>query len=112
MILINLPTRTIGLSFTYNLGPWTRNKEKKVHWTVCEIFDVKDKLKIKSSILIASDRAECNPLDSFVKETGRKIALKKALENDRRKFTKWERTVIWKSYFDRGKVKVPKEFVH
>lgn len=45
--------------------------------------------------------AYCSKTDQFSKETGRRVALTKALQETR--FTKLDRAVVWAAYFARAK---------
>jgi len=84
------------------------NKKFFVHYNVigngrkqCRVTEVivaelrekkEDELKV-----ISTGTAQCSKLDNFAKETGRKIALARAIKN----FSKEERTEIWDKYFSR-----------
>lgn len=65
----------------------------------CRIF--KDSVIQNVSDLLSYGVAYCQPPDQFVKSKGRKIALKKAV----RDFSRVDRTIIWKAYFDSMKHK-------
>lgn len=53
----------------------------------------------KKGKVVATGIAKCNPTDIFVKETGRKLALDRAVGNHH--FTKEERRIIYQLYFNR-----------
>lgn len=51
--------------------------------------------------LVASGASLCSTLDSFDKEKGRRISLKRAVEDWVPRADKYAREAIWKSYFSR-----------
>jgi hypothetical protein len=53
----------------------------------------------EKSNLVLSGIASCHSQDNFCKDTGRKYALKRALDTSN--FTKSERSVIWNTYLNR-----------
>lgn len=57
--------------------------------TICRIY--------KFDTCIASGVSECAPGDPFVKDTGRKISLKRGIQN----FPKELRTKFWEAYLNR-----------
>lgn len=48
--------------------------------------------------VVAKAYSQCHPDDQFCKETGRKVALRRALEG----FDKPFRTAVWQAYHARG----------
>lgn len=56
-------------------------------------------LTLKDGATIGRGSALCSEQDNFVKETGRKISLAKALKDAN--FSREERTLVWQGYFDR-----------
>lgn len=57
-------------------------------------------------IATAVGTARCNPIDGFTRETGRKIALDRALREVEPKKT--FRRICWNAYFDRANSQVSK----
>lgn len=53
-------------------------------------------------VLLSSGTARCNRADNFRKETGRKLALTRAIAHA--KLSKPDRAVIWTAYLSRAKV--------
>lgn len=71
------------------------------HRTTCSIWEISDPGKpLDQQELIARGEAECCALDNFKKETGRKIALARAIEQ--LSLPKEERTSIWSQYHQRA----------
>jgi hypothetical protein len=81
----------------YGLEDNIRWSKDKVSHTQCfiEFQDLKNPKKI---LEVRIGYAWCSPKDNFNKETGRKLALKRALDTP--KLTKEQRTEIWKAYFE------------
>ncbi len=69
------------------------------HQTTCRILELEEGKA--EPILIATGVAECCALDNFSKETGRKIALTRAIEQ--MALPKEERTAIWNQYHNRDR---------
>jgi len=71
------------------------------HKTTCTIWEITDPQKgIGDQEVIARGEAECCALDNFNKETGRKIALSRAIEQ--LALPKEERREIWTQYHGRA----------
>lgn len=116
MIKIELPDRTLGISFIHKkkILPVTEGFTLKgpTHWiahsTKCEILEIPERGQSSILIVLAYGIANCDRRDNFSKEVGRKIALTHALFSEQKdgkkysKFTKFERSAIWEAYWNRG----------
>lgn len=58
-------------------------------YTTCSIFT-------RDGRFVSSGEAECSKKDMFSKDTGRKVSLKRALEDV--PFTKEQRAAVWEDY--------------
>lgn len=108
MLKVDLPGRSIGVSFSH---PTVIKKvfdddllsehlvtEVKERRSVCQVYELKpDWLPNDIDVtLLGEGVAKCSHLDNFVKETGRKISLTRALAASN--LTKDERTAVWQAY--------------
>ena len=84
MIRVELPSRTIGLSFKhisnppYSLLPYdiSYNCPHQIsHRTWCIIYEIKG----EDAAELSHGKADCSILDNFNKSKGRKIALERAM---------------------------------
>ena len=73
MIRVELPGRTIGLSFKHLSSEAAA--EYISHCTWCTIYDIKG----EDAIELSWGNASCSVLDNFNKATGRKLALERAM---------------------------------
>jgi hypothetical protein len=105
MIRIELPSGTIGLTFQHFGDAVMDERLKKMvthpNRTVAQILDYNDAAK---PVTIALGRSVCHKLDNFSRETGRKLALAKALNVSG--LSKKERQLIWLTYLNRN-TKIP-----
>jgi len=94
MIFVEFDGTKYGIQFGYELDAINRNNVITRN-TICTINLLDNKGDI---ILLAEGVAWQHPEDIFVKEIGRKIAIRHALSKiDNKTF----RTKIWKTYFNR-----------
>src|SRR6266853_2369476 len=122
MIKVNLPSRTLGLSFRHSeveMPIPQKDSEKKLEKpiqfrksraTFCEIYEI----TLTSSQWVCEGSAYLGVGDQFRKAQGRKLALTKALKllsppkyGEKRSVSpltlgKKERELVWKAYHDRG----------
>ena len=63
--------------------------------TICQLITVDG----DNEIVFAQGESSCHPKDNFNKETGRKVALQKALAKT--PFDKNQRRQVWNNYFAR-----------
>ena len=129
MIIVNLPSRTLGLSFRHSdvdvIVPLTPKERKlfipphirKTRGTYCEIYDVilNPEKGVKNAKWICEGSAVVGVGDQFRKAEGRKRALTRALNQlkppvhgEMRSVSsiilgKHDRTKIWQVYHDRAK---------
>jgi hypothetical protein len=91
----------IGIGFSYITLPQLLSKTMKLseaRTTVCKLYGIGS--DGKPATVLASDDAACSASDNFRKETGRKIALTRAIE--KAKLSKQDRRLVWEAYFGRG----------
>lgn len=91
------PTLSLDVVFAYNrAGPHGV--------TYCELYNSDEDYQQEQEPL-AIDCAVCRPPDNFCKETGRKIALRRALDIAADPaglaLTKAERELVWRAYLQR-----------
>ena len=70
------------------------------HRTTCTIWEIDAEGGLGDNAIIARGEADCCALDGFKKETGRKIALTRAIEQ--LMLPKVERAEIWAQYHQRA----------
>jgi hypothetical protein len=96
MIFVYHNDKKYGIQFEYEFEAVT-NKDIIVRNTTCMINLLHEDGEIR---LLADGQAWQHPQDIFVKEIGRKIAMKHALSQIS---DKGLRTKIWEAYFNRGR---------
>lgn len=92
--MINVPNQNIAINFNYTVD----NQEGLTcgqRMVVCQIVDASDKNK---RTVLTGGSARLAPGDTFVKEEGRKIALRRAIKD----FDRQARREIWQAYFNRN----------
>src|SRR5436190_23211783 len=104
MMLVKLPSMDVGIVFTH---PTSKKliyaavsksgftEEKKVRSTQCQLYEVAG----KDAQLISVGLTVCSQKDNFCKQTGRKIALTRALLDS--ELGKSDRTLVWEAYINR-----------
>lgn len=124
MIKVQLPTRMLAVGFSHPLMQEMQHPERgslvaeviKVRHSHCTIVEL-DPKDDKKFAFLTEGVARCSPLDHFVKEKGRRVALHNALLDtkiikdskgrpkkvyaSRAGFNKEERKLIWEAYFNR-----------
>lgn len=109
MLLVQMePGRIVGLHFRHRrVETIVRGIKSMVIVTRAAIYAIPPDDETGPPKLICYGVAKCSPLDNFSRETGRKIALTRALLEGMHEFatSKDKREIIWKAYFDR----VPKK---
>lgn len=126
MITVDLSNRKLAITFSHPTakpknpehGPNGKERRKPGRFTRCEVFEILSGGQLKP---LSSGQTACSRADHFRKETGRKLALRRALCNhvmdykNRRcrncgakisgyaasGLTQKERTQVWRTYFDR-----------
>lgn len=117
MIVVKLPSFTIGLAFSHpvrheNTGKLILDAEKGIYvqemapvrGTRCEVLEVEEgseNASPRTLPIIAVGTVRCDPRDNFIKETGRKKALKQALRVVHPLLTREERAIVWGTYLGR-----------
>ena len=101
---------TLGLDFTYhampiNLCPMHFRQRysgvaTSIQQTVCSIYTMPESDPLAKPAFMVAGAAYCSPFDTFVKETGRKLALARAL--DKGKINRDDRRLLWEAYHLRG----------
>ena len=100
MILVKLSSgRQLGLSFRHHSRPQIA-LPKPFRYTTCYILELSSSTSTDGK-QISRGQANCSTLDQFKKETGRKVALRRALADSN--LSKEDRKVVWKAYHERGK---------
>lgn len=125
MFLVDLGSRKVTVEFRHKQFPIPVFKEKICDRfmnavTTCVIHDIKGKAEdnlsgpsgphpngVRDATLLMSAAAICKFPDTFVKETGRKISLTRALKNG--KFSRQDRIKIWFGYWVSLQSPLPKE---
>lgn len=126
MITVDLPNRKLAVTFSHPTanpknpehGPNGKERRKPGRFTRCDIFEILAGGQLKP---LCSGQTACSRADNFRKETGRKIALQRALCNHVTDYktrlckkchakmvsygtsglTQKERKQIWETYFNR-----------
>lgn len=78
---------------------WHHLQDKDVRYTSCNIVWLEEGKPFAECTIVGVGHAQCHVKDKFVKETGRKISLARALEEGG--FDKDEREVFWNYYHAR-----------
>src|SRR3970282_32818 len=107
MIKVQLPSITLGIGFSHPKGIAPLPGPGEGRYTHCEIFEI---LKTHNGekrggvLFLVEGVASCSLSDNFCKDTGRKIALARALSKLRKQLPlpKTERAMIWKAYRTRN----------
>ena len=97
MIIVPVGKKLLGLAFTHQMSPADPPKRLNAsRTTICDLFDLPEG---KDPILLNKGRAFTHYYDTFQREKGRKIALRRALTviSDKK-----IRQVIWLAYHLRG----------
>lgn len=112
MIRIPVGERVLGLGFSYPIlitHVKDRNGKQRqipVRGTSCKLFAVEEHDGHLKVTTLAQGVASCHHKDNFCRETGRKVAIAKALKNAA--FTYDQRKLIWEAWLNRPRPKNPK----
>lgn len=104
MIFAKVDGKTVGLQFRHaRVKTIINGVESMAYVTHCGVYHVPPDDETGPPTKICYGVSKCSPQDQFNRETGRKIALTRALLQGVHEFalSKEKREVIWKAYFDR-----------
>lgn len=97
MIRVKLGNRTLGITFQRETIEPSANNPRYVRATWCELHRLAPDGKTEA--IVARSYAKCAKRDRFSLESGRKLALARALKQYSMK--REERTIVWNTYLDR-----------
>jgi len=113
MIVVHTPSDTYEVRFSHPTRkivlPGAAKLTIENRFSICDIYLVKPSpmFKMSTYVLAASGKAKCHIADQFNKETGRKLALARALKDS--KLGKADRYRFWVAYQRRNILPKPAE---